>query len=58
MDKFTVISDELLFRRLDEIDGELQDWHISAYKSDLLDKERDEIKVELRQRGYDEEIAR
>lgn len=41
---------EMLFRRLDEIDGELQDWHISAYKSDLLTKERDEIKNELRKR--------
>ena len=30
-----------LFRRLDEIDGELQDFHISAYKCDLLYKEQD-----------------
>ena len=58
MDKFTAISDEQLFRRLDDIDGELQDWHISAYKSDLLTKEQDEIKEELRKRGYDEEITR
>ena len=38
MDKFTAIADEILFRRLDEIDGEFQDFHISAYKSDLLTK--------------------
>lgn len=53
MDKFSAINDEMLFRRLDEIDGEFQDWHISAYKSDLLTKERDEIKNELRKRGYE-----
>ena len=52
MDKFTAIADEILFRRLDEIDGEFQDWHISAYKSDLLIKERDKIKAELRKRCY------
>lgn len=52
MDKFTGVADEILFRRLDEINGEFQDFHISAYKSDLLIKERDEIKEELRKRGY------
>lgn len=41
-----------LFKRLDEIDDELQDFHISAYKCDLLYKEHDNIKAELRQRGY------
>lgn len=41
-----------LFKRLDEIDGELQDFHISAYKCDLLYKEQDSLKTELRQRGY------
>lgn len=41
-----------LFRRLDEIDGELQDFHISAYQCDLLYKEQDSLKTELRQRGY------
>ena len=41
-----------LFRRLDEIDGELQDSHISAYQCDLLYKEQDSLKAELRQRGY------
>lgn len=41
-----------LFRRLDEIDGELQDFHISAYQCDLLYKEQDSLKIELRQRGY------
>lgn len=58
MDKFTAISDELLFRRLDEIDGQLQDWYISAYKSDLLYAEIDEIKAELRNRGYGENVLR
>lgn len=41
-----------LFRRLDEIDGELQDFHISAYQCDLLYKEQAALKAELRQRGY------
>ncbi len=41
-----------LFRRLDEIDGELQDFHISAYQCDLLYKEQDCLKAELQQRGY------
>lgn len=41
-----------LFRRLNEIDGELQDFHISAYQCDLLYKEQDSLKIELRQRGY------
>lgn len=52
MNKFSAIEDIMLFRRLDEIDGEFQDWHISAYKSDLLEKEREEIKKELQKRGY------
>lgn len=37
-----------LFKRLDEIDGELQDFHVSAYKCDLLYKEQDSLKAELR----------
>lgn len=41
-----------LFRRLDEIDGELQDFHISAYQCDLLYKEQVALKAELQQRGY------
>ena len=41
-----------LFKRLDEIDCELQDFHISAYKCDLLYKEQNSLKTELRQRGY------
>lgn len=41
-----------LFKRLDEIDGELQDYYVSAYKCDLLYKEQDSLKAELRQRGY------
>lgn len=52
MDKLSLVMDELLFRRLDEIDGQLQDFHISAYKSDLIMKERDEIKEELKKRGH------
>ena len=38
-----------LFKRLDEIDGELQDFNISAYKCDLLYKEQDSLKTELQQ---------
>ena len=53
MDKFSAVNDEMLFHRLDDIDGKFQDWHISAYKSDLLIQERDEIKNELRKRGYE-----
>lgn len=45
-------DDSDLFKRLDEIDGELQDFHISAHKCDLLYKEQDGLKTELRQRGY------
>ena len=52
MDKFSGISDEMLFRALDEIEGEFQDWHISAYKSNLLSAEINEIKIELGKRGY------
>ena len=46
------INETILFRRLDEINGQLQDMHISAYKSDLLMQERDEIKKELGKRGF------
>lgn len=52
MNKFSNIDDYMLFHRLDEIDGELQDWHISAYKSDLITNESNEIKSELKRRGY------
>lgn len=41
-----------IFKRLNEFDNELQDFHISAYKCDLLHKEQDSLKAELRQRGY------
>lgn len=50
--KYSYIDDEVLFHRLDEIDGEFQDFHISGYKSSLLTKERDEMMTELRSRGY------
>ena len=40
-----------LFRRLDEIDGEQQDFHISAHKCDLLYKEQNSLKAELQRRG-------
>ena len=33
-----------LLKRLNEIDEELQDFHISAHKCDLLYKEQDAIK--------------
>ena len=52
MNNFLTINNEMLFRRLDEIEGQLKDWHISAYKSNLLYAEQDEIKTELRERGY------
>ena len=39
-----------LFRRLDEIDGEQQDFHISAHKCDLLYKEQNSLKAELQRR--------
>lgn len=45
-------DDSDLFKRLDKIDGELQNFHISAHKCDLLYKEQDDLKTELRQRGY------
>ena len=52
MNEISNINDITLLRRLEEIEGEFQDFHISAYKSDLLIKERDVIKYELRKRGY------
>ena len=52
MNNFSAINDTILFRRLDEIEGEFQDFHISAYKSDLLIRERNEIREELQKRGY------
>lgn len=52
MNKIKNISDELLFSRLEEINGEFQDMHISAYKSDLLIKEKEDIRKELLNRGY------
>ena len=36
-------DDFYLFRRLDEIDGEQQDFHISAHKCDLLYKEQNSL---------------
>lgn len=39
-----------LLKRLNEIDEELQDFHISAHKCDLLYKEQDAIKTILRQK--------
>ena len=36
-----------LLKRLNEIDEELQDFHISAHKCDLLYKEQDAIKTIL-----------
>lgn len=52
MEKYKDVSDVTLFRRLEEIDGELQDFHISAFRSDIISKERDEIRTELKLRGY------
>lgn len=43
-------DDIYLFRRLDEIEGELQDFHISGYKCNLLHIERNEIYAELKKR--------
>ena len=39
-----------LLKRLNEIEKELQDFHISAHKCDLLYKEQDAIKTILRQK--------
>ena len=44
-------DDFYLFRRLDEIDGEQQDFHISAHKCDLLYKDQNSLKAELQRRG-------
>lgn len=41
-----------LLKRLNEIDEELQDFHISAHKCDLLYKEQDAIKTILRQKRH------
>ena len=41
-----------LLTRLRQIDTDLQDFHISAYKCDLLYKEQDKLKIELQKRGY------
>ena len=46
------IHENLLFKRLHEIDDELKDFHISAYKCDLLYDEQTRIKLELQRRGY------
>ena len=50
--KVTTASSSDLLKRLNEIDDELQDFHISAHKSDLLYKEQDSLKSELQERGY------
>ena len=41
-----------LLKRLNEIDEELQDFHISAHKCDLLYKEQDAIKTRLHQKRH------
>lgn len=46
------IDCNLLFHRLDEIDGDLKDMHVSGYRCKLLTEERDAIKAELIKRGY------
>lgn len=48
----SAIDDTDLGKRLNEIEGELQDFHISAHKSDLLYKEKRNIEKELKYRGY------
>lgn len=50
--KFNGVADDILFRRLREIDMEYTDFHISGYTSSLLAKERNEIWFELKIRGY------
>ena len=42
-----------LMHRLDEIDGQMQDIHISAYHVDMLTKEKDMIVEEIKARGYE-----
>lgn len=46
------MSNRAICRKTDEHFTELQDFHISAYQCDLLYKEQDSLKAELRQRGY------
>lgn len=41
-----------LLKRLNEIDEELQDFHISAHKCDLLYKEQNAIKTILHQKQH------
>ena len=48
-------TDNVLLKSLDEIDKELQDFHISAYKYDKLDEIRNRIKHELETRENNKE---
>lgn len=52
MNMFSSVSNEMLINRLNEIDGDLQDWHISGYRANLLIEESNNIKSELRSRGF------
>lgn len=58
MYRFTGVDDNLLLKRLDEIDGELQDLHVSAHKSDMLTEEKQQIQYELGKRGIRENSAK
>ena len=53
MNELSSVHENLLFKRLREIDDELKDFHISGYKCTLLYTEQTRIKSELRRRGYD-----
>lgn len=50
--KLSSVDDDMLFKRLDKIDDELKDFHISAYKADMLYKEQRRILREIKYRGY------
>ena len=52
MNELSSVHENLLFKRLREIDDELKDFHISGYKCTLLYTEQTRIKSELRRRGY------
>jgi len=49
--KLYSVPKEKLLRRLEEIEGELSDWHISAHKCTILYEEKADIEKELAHRN-------